>query len=293
MNWLEEWNALSSRIDGLINAGNFFVQTLQVNSSDSLGVSKHLSNQAREIFLLTEEYYSRNQHSLPQSAEKSLKRFIEQFRPNFSVSQMRGLDNLKIHITSLSCLKAELEYFMTDFSFMARKRSERAFIHLQQCIVADTNTRTQWQEAFKKGETRCEQLGGAHLLLHGIWAFKVSGPGAGTDLVFSEPLDENSAVQNSADALVLTEWKKVKTSAEKPAESARIQAGLYSGGILGGLELREYRYIVLVSKDRIKLPDDTIYEGSLYRHINIAVEPSVPSKATYHGINADSKTSAV
>ncbi len=280
MNWLEEWNALSSRIDGLVNAGNFFIQTLQVNSSDSMGVSNYLSNQARDIFLLTEEYYSRNQHSLPPSAENSLKLFIERFKSNFSASQMKGLDNLKIHMVSLSCLKAELEYFMTDFSFQARKRSERAFVHLQQCIVADTNIRTQWQDAYKKGETRCERLGGAHLLLHGIWAFKVTGAGASTDLVFNEPLDENSSVQNSADALVLTEWKKVEANVKKPAESAKRQASLYSGGILGGLELREYRYIVLVSWDRINLPDDTIHEGSIYRHINIAVEPSVPSKAT-------------
>jgi len=109
----------------------------------------------------------------------------------------------------------------------------------------------------------------------------VSGAGASTDLVFGEPVDESSEDLTSADALVLTEWKKAESGALKIAESARKQADLYSAGILGGLELREYRYIVLVSKKRIKeMPDDVSQGGVTYRHINIAVEPSVPSKST-------------
>lgn len=280
MNWRDEWNAIDGRIEGLINAGHFFVQTLRVNSSDSYGVTTHLSNQARDIFSLTEQYYSRNKHSLPSAAENALKVFFEQFQSKFSGSSLSGLDGLKVLLTSLSWLKAEIEYFMTDFSFLARKRSERAFVHLQQCIVANKNIRDEWQYAYEQGESQCERLGGAHLLLHGIWAFKVSATGASTDLVFGEQVDEALAFQSSADALVLTEWKKVGSKVEKIAESARKQAYLYSGGILGGLELREYRYIVLVSKDRIKLPDDVIQEETTYRHINIAVEPSVPSKAT-------------
>lgn len=278
MNWRDEWSAIGGRINGLLSAGNFFIQTLRVNSDDSHGVGTHLSNQAREIYQSVEDYYSRNQILLPPSAENALKVFIDKIGPKFSGNT--GLDSLRIHLTSLSWLKAELEYFLTDFSFQARKKSERAFIHLQQCIVADENIRSQWQKAFDMGELKCERLGGAHLLLHGIWAFKVTGPGASTDLVFREAMDETSKGMISADALVLTEWKKIETGIDRIADSARKQAGLYSTGVLGGLELRDYRYIVLVSKDRQKVPDDVILSGVTYRHINIAVNPSVPSKAT-------------
>ncbi|MCK4608408.1 MAG: hypothetical protein KAT71_02920 [Gammaproteobacteria bacterium] len=35
MNWLNEWHAISGRIEGLISAGGFFISTLNHNSSDS------------------------------------------------------------------------------------------------------------------------------------------------------------------------------------------------------------------------------------------------------------------
>ncbi len=281
MNWRNEWSAIGGRIEGLISSGKFFVQTLRVNSSDPYGVGTHLINQALKIYSEINEFYNRNQFLLPPSAEKALSVFIENIGPKFSGNPASGLDGLKLYLTSLSWLKAEFEYFLADFSFQARKRSERAFIRLQQCIVADKNISGQWQQAFEKGELQCERLGGAHLLLHGIWAFKVTGAGASTDLVFGEPVEKSSEGLTSADALVLTEWKKTESEVVKIAESARKQADLYSAGILGGLELREYRYIVLVSEDRIKeLPNDVSKDGITYRHINIAVKPSVPSRAT-------------
>jgi len=175
MNWRDEWKTIGGRIDGLMSAGEFFVQTLRVNSSDSFGVGTHLSNQARDIYLIIDEYYVRNKSLMPSSAENALDVFIKKIGPKFSGNPSGDLDGLKLYLTSLSWLKAELEYFLTDFSFQARKRSERAFLHLQQCIVADKNIREQWQQAFEKGELQCERLGGAHLLLHGIWAFKVTG----------------------------------------------------------------------------------------------------------------------
>lgn len=281
MNWRDEWSAIGGRIEGLIYSGNFFVQTLRINSSDPYGVGTHLINQSLGIYSEIKKFYNRNKSLLPQSAERALSIFIEKIGPKFSGNPAGGLDGLKLYLTSLSWLKAEFEYFIADFSFQAKKRSERAFIHLQQCIIADENIREQWQQAFKKGEPQCERLGGAHLLLHGIWAFKVTGPGASTDLVFGEPVEKTSETLTSADALVLTEWKKVESEFIKIAEFARNQADLYSAGILGGLELREYRYIVLVSEDRIKkLPPDVKKDGITYRHINIAVKPSVPSKST-------------
>ncbi|MBA4391777.1 MAG: hypothetical protein C0399_12700, partial [Syntrophus sp. (in: bacteria)] len=245
MNWRDEWCAIGGRIEGLISSGSFFVQILRVNSNDAYGVGTHLIEQALEIYSEIKKYYDRNNSLLPQSAERALFSFIGKIGPKFSGNPLNGLDGMKFYLTSLSWLKAEFEYFIADFSFQARKRSERAFIHLQQSIVADKNIRDQWQQAFKNGELHCERLGGAHLLLHGIWAFKVTGLGASTDLVFGEPVERTSESIASADALVLTEWKKVESEFAKIAESARKQADLYSAGVLGGLELREYRYIVL------------------------------------------------
>jgi hypothetical protein len=116
--------------------------------------------------------------------------------------------------------------------------------------------------------------------MHGIWAFKVGAEGERTDLVFGEALTDVSAIERSAEALVLTEWKLIRSNSnvERVASDARKQATRYSTGALGGLELADYRFIVLVSKLFIQLPRDHLEDGVLYRHINIAVNPQTPSK---------------
>ena len=53
--------------------------------------------------------------------------------------------------------------------------------------------------------------------------------------------------------------------ANKRFEEARSQASQYAQGVLLGNELSAYRYAVVVG-------------GVIYRHINIAVEPRIPSR---------------
>jgi hypothetical protein len=64
------------------------------------------------------------------------------------------------------------------------------------------------------------------------------------------------------------------------AEEAFIQASIYGDSLLGGIELAGYRYLVLVSEDRLQIPPDRIEKEVVYRHINIAVNPSLPSKTS-------------
>jgi hypothetical protein len=170
---------------------------------------------------------------------------------------------------------------LSDFESVAKRLSERAFVHLQQLIVADEVVRSRWQAAIEAGETACEKLGGAHLLLHGIWAFKVNGPGARTDLVFGEPLGSGIATERVAEALVLTEWKVVRHPPDSIAiaERARSQAQAYAVGIMAGIELSSYRYIVLVSQKKLPSIDDVYLAGATYRHINVAIHPAPPSRA--------------
>ena len=77
----------------------------------------------------------------------------------------------------------------------------------------------------------------------GIWAFKANAADrAGrTDLVLSVPMTEATTgeAERVSEALVLTEWKKVGTGddPEEKANEAQAQARIYSGGVLGGVEL--------------------------------------------------------
>ena len=126
----------------------------------------------------------------------------------------------------------------------------------------------------------CEKLGGAHLLLHGIFAFKITAEGERTDLVFQDIAGNLADEKRYADGIVLTEWKIVRS--EKEAENrfadAKTQAERYAKGVLGGSELTGYRYLVVVSGPQVNVPAN-ITEGSvIYRHINIAVQPRTPSK---------------
>lgn len=181
----------------------------------------------------------------------------------------------------LGGIESEISYLLSDKQEQIRNRSDRAFAHLQRSIVADPDIRSKWLKAFDQGEVACEKLGSVHLLSHGIFGFKVNAEGERTDLVFQDILTGPLSQQSYADGVVLTEWKKAKNSKDIECQfsAAKSQAGRYASGALGGIELTNYRYLVVVSKEfGPKIPDSTL-EGVIYRHVNIAVEPSSPSKS--------------
>lgn len=112
----------------------------------------------------------------------------------------------------------------------------------------DEDLRAKWVTAFDRREETCEKLGALHLLAHGIYAFKVDGKGAGTDLVMNDHL--SSALAHNVDALVATEWKLVRNGAKADTlvEQERDQLRRYVSGPLGDVELRHTRYILVGSK---------------------------------------------
>ena len=136
------------------------------------------------------------------------------------------------------------------------------------------------RKSSEEGEVACEKLGAVHLLLHGIWAFKVDAAGARTDLVFQEPAGDLTNEQRYVDGFVLTEWKRASSeeNARQRFEEARLQAGRYAQGALAGSELTGYRYAVVVSRQRVEIPSDLREGEVVYQHINIAVDPQLPSQ---------------
>jgi len=180
-----------------------------------------------------------------------------------------------------SSSRARFDFYSSGTAELMKSRVERAFIHLQQLIVVDQAVQSAWSTAYHSNETKCERLGAVHLLLHGIWSFKAHGVGARTDLVLQEPLDTATTIERAADALVLTEWKMVRANEDHSliADKARRQAHLYGTGVLSKIELAEQRYVVLVSNDRLPRLSDELLDGITYRHVNIAVNPSTPSRA--------------
>jgi hypothetical protein len=253
---------------------------------------------AKDILKIIRRFSCDHKSTLPPSTNKCLEKFfteIDYSYPSLSIEEFQegSISNytiinqlsrqLKTLIARLFLLQSELNSHLFDFAVVAKRLSERAFLHLQRSIIVDSVVKKQWINAFeaKRGEEACERLGGVRLLLHGIWAFKVYTPEERTDLVLQEPIRDYDEVECAAEALVLTEWKIVKNVVEqaRKAEEARRQASCYASSVLAGVELRQYRYLVLVSKERLSKIQD-IEEGDIvYRHINIAVNQQTPSRA--------------
>jgi hypothetical protein len=283
MSWLTEWKAISAQIEGLLEASRFYIDSLRTAKKDLYMVgNRELLPHMKKIRASLGKFREAHKESIPTDATESLTAMLDKIDTRFpNLKSADAYDHVHVMVTLLVSFRAEFEYHISDTSAVARRLSERAFTHLQRSIVVDSELRRKWNDAFEIGEPACEKLGAVHLLLHGIWAFKVNTAGERTDLVFNEPiLVESSSVERAAEALVLTEWKRVLSpiKTEAMASDARKQAARYTLGALGGVELVRYRFIVLVSKETLMLPEDILENGVIYRHINVAVDPKSPSK---------------
>jgi hypothetical protein len=233
MTYLDQWKPLASRIRGLMRAGQLHADYLAVRSSDSFGRAKRLREQSASVLTALEAFRDRYQRSLPPAALTALVDFVSQnsslIRNTIDSPDLRE-ESAWAALVMLASLEAELSFLLSDVQQSIRSRSERAFAHLQRSIVADPDARTKWQTAIKEGEVACEKLGMVHLLLHGIWAFKVNAIGERTDLVFEEPAHDFGAEDDYADGLVLTEWKVARAynRAEDRFQEARSQARQYA-----------------------------------------------------------------
>ena len=285
MEWIEKWIALSARIEGLLRSGEFVVSVLSYRNGDGLGIVRKWI--VPEIKNITEEikiFHNIHKNDLPDLATDALTRF---FLQDWVANEPHQENTNILSIAALVTFRSEFDYLIRDSEIEARNRSEVAFGHLQRLITIDPDARKKWKEAFAQHETSCEKLGAVHLLAHGIFAFKITGTDSATDLAYNEPVSNESAiVRRSANALILTEWKLVKdvSKVDQKAKEARIQIGHYTQGVLGGIELKRTKFIVLVSLQSIQaMPTDLELNGITYRHINISVDPASPSVAAKAG----------
>lgn len=279
--WLNEWRAISARIQALLEAGAFFLRTLDSdmhNASHQVIVNAHAT--VEKVREFNDAYHQELQADQQECISLFLKRYSDDFRsPGAMVAGFSGVTSV---VTYLASFRAEFEYLSKDTTQVVRSLVARAFTHLQRLLVADEQTRKSWQDKFAQGETACEALGACHLLLHGVWAFKTSAAGERTDLVMNEPLEIGSGdIQKASMGLVLTEWKIVHDIGELDAklESAYQQAKRYRQGILAGFEVASPRYLVIVSQDYMQLPEPKMEQGVVYEYRNVAVAPTAPSKA--------------
>ena len=285
MTYVDHWKVLSGRIRGLMQAGQLHAHYLSVRSSDSYGRGKRLREQSASVLSAIQSFRGRFHHSLPPAVLTAIDDFVA--RTGAMIGDTTGppdaqQERVWAALVLLAAFETEMSFLLSDVQESIRARSERAFAHLQRSIVADVAFREKWQTAYDEGDVACEKLGAVHLLLHGIWAFKVDAAGGRTDLVFQEPAGDLTNAQRYADGFVLTEWKKTSPgdTSGRPFEDARSQARRYAQGVLAGSELTGYRYAIVVSRQQLEVPGDVLEDGTVYRHVNISVDPRTPSKAS-------------
>jgi hypothetical protein len=285
MSLLEEWKAIASRIQSLVRAGELHARFLAIRGSDSYGRSKRLRDQSAQVLSSIEAFRARFDKVLLPSAAAAIDGFL--IGTAALIRETEGSPDSREErvwagLVMLSAFEAEVSYLLSSSQERIRARSELAFSHLQRMISVDEDIRDKWGAAFERGEVACEQLGAVQLLWHGIWAYKIDAAGARTDLVFPESSQGPGDEARFADGLVLTEWKLAASDdvAQARFEEARAQSQRYAEGPLFANELLNYRYAVVVSRRQIAVPDDVMIGPTLYRHINIAVSPLVPSRAS-------------
>jgi hypothetical protein len=275
----ESWSAISARIKGITDAAAVLAQFLQIHSGDSYGVQKAIGDECAKALDSLLDFARRFEAVLPTTAHQRITEFYRDRQTLFEGAKKEG-DMARAAVVLLSALRSELSFMLTDEQELIRSKTERAFLHLQRMLAANSRERDIWMMAYKSGEVSCEKLGAVHLLWHGIFAFKVDGAGARTDLISPESPDWNQAAR-VADGLVLTEWKLAEASnANTKFREARNQAQLYGEGVLAGVELARYRFIIVISEEVLSpatIPADLDSGGSIYRHINIALNPPTPS----------------
>lgn len=277
----ERWTAIAARISGIAEAATLLALFLQAKGQEPYGVQRSLGTECAQILDDLVAFGVAYSGALPNTVSARIDRFAQVHRNLFDGAK-EDSTQARAAILYLTAIKSEIVYLLSDQQDLIRNRTERAFLHLQRLLAADERERERWEKAFdsKSGEVACEKLGATHLLWHGIYAFKVDGAGARSDLVLPEVPDLNNAAR-ALEGLVLTEWKVGDSSNFKiQFETAKYQASLYSEGILSGIELARVRYLILISKHSIPshlIPKDNEYNGAIYRHINIAIAPLTPS----------------
>jgi len=283
MSWHREWIAIERSVTDFSEICSDFVSALNANSSDSLGTMKNVilpmaEEIADRITVLGERYKTQ----LPNNVLELISKLDSvHFDSGYASNTLKNPTAIAHFSSRFQKFCSDFNYLTSDLEGTVVRLTARSFIHLQRSIIADESIQEKWKIAISKNEMACEKLGAVHLLQHGIWSFKVDGIGERTDLVLGEPITDRELndVYLSAEGLVLTEWKIAnQLNYLKKYQEAQKQAERYTRGSLASIELKSYRYLVIVSNELLsELPNDIEKEGVIYKHINIAVSPSTPS----------------
>ena len=162
MSWLTEWKTISAQIQGLFEVSRFYFETLGQAQKDAYSVGyRELVPHIKKIQATLKKFKDTYKESIPPSAAESLDAVFNNRIPKYQkeLKEIQAINYVQVMVTLLVSFRAEFEYHLADTAAVARRLSERAFIHLQRSIVAGSELRQKWNKAFNEDEPACENLG--------------------------------------------------------------------------------------------------------------------------------------
>lgn len=242
MSWDIEWKSIENQIREFDRLCTSYINAMGVKSTDVYSVvGKIIFPVCKELLERIELYRERYNSILSDDAVGSISKVLKSFEGHLvKNTTSRDPTAVLFYKETFNRFSSDFNYYTNELEGSVFRKSERAFIHLQRTLAVSPEERKRWQEAFEHHETAVESLGAVHLLLHGIWAFKIDSGGQRTDLVFEESISSSrmGEVRVASDGLVLTEWKLVKDVRDTISKSneAYKQATIYSSESLAELE---------------------------------------------------------
>jgi hypothetical protein len=167
--WLEQWRALSARIDGLVRAGEFLVSAFRVHGNDERqAFRKSLLPEFKAITDAIIALGEGHGMEMPPRAVQALNRYqsCDWYEKVATLGASDSTWAIQV-LAPIAAFRSEFEYLIRDAEFEGRSLTELAFEHLRRQIVVDEDVRKKWNAAYKRHETACERLGAVHLLSHG------------------------------------------------------------------------------------------------------------------------------
>ncbi len=128
MNYTDQWKALSSRIQGLVQSGLLHAQYLRVRSSDSYGTGKRLREQSESVLNEILSFREGFQVSLPFTALSAIDKFATttgKLITDTSGPPDAAQERVWAGLVALAAFEAELSFLLSDTQESIRTRSER------------------------------------------------------------------------------------------------------------------------------------------------------------------------
>ena len=120
MSWRAEWKAISDQIQGLVDGGKFYLESLRIRNEDPYSIArKRIMPHAKGIYEAVKKLKERYELVLPPSANKCLDDFIkdDNFNKLLSTTELitAGSQSIDVQarLTLLASLQSELTYHLS------------------------------------------------------------------------------------------------------------------------------------------------------------------------------------